>query len=90
MAMKTCGQCADGWVCEIHPDEPLTHHVNLAEACGLAMPCTNPTCPLSWVNEVHPDTGLIRVSATDDALAGPWQLPTPVVRPSLRRRRRRT
>jgi hypothetical protein len=80
MAVKTCGQCADGWVCEIHPEEPWTHHVNQAEACGIAMARTNPTCPLSWANETDPDTGLIRVSATPDAPAGPWKLASPVLR----------
>jgi hypothetical protein len=34
MAVRSCGLCADGWICEIHPDEPWTHHVNLAEECG--------------------------------------------------------
>src|ERR671918_1986976 len=28
-------------MCELHPDEPWTHHLNLAEACGVAMPCSN-------------------------------------------------
>jgi hypothetical protein len=42
MAVKTCDQCADGWVCELHSEEPWTHHVNLAEACGVAMPCPIP------------------------------------------------
>jgi hypothetical protein len=80
MAVKACGQCADGWVCEIHPDEPWTHHVNLAEACGVAMACMNPTCRLSWANEIDNATGLIRVAATPDAPAGPWKLASPVLR----------
>jgi hypothetical protein len=67
MAVKTCGQCADGWVCEIHPDEPWTHHVDLAVPCGVAMACTNSACRLSWANERHPDGGLIRPPV------GPWR-----------------
>src|SRR5919106_3027375 len=70
MAVKTCGLCADGWVCELHPEEPWTHHVNLAEACGVAMPCSNPTCPLSWATETDPRTGLVRAAETPDALSG--------------------
>jgi hypothetical protein len=34
MAVMTCGQCADGWVCELHPDEPWFHHVEMAAVCG--------------------------------------------------------
>ena len=77
MPVKTCGQCADGWVCELHPDEPWPHHVDMAAACGIAMPCTNPTCPLSWANETDPRTGLVRVAEAPDA---PWRLASPVLR----------
>ena len=80
-AIRSCGQCADGWVCEIHPDAPLVHHVDQAEACGVAMACTNPTCLLSWANETDPETGLIRVAALPGpAPPGPWRLASPVLR----------
>jgi hypothetical protein len=35
MTVKTCGQCADGWIWEIHPEEPWTHHVNMAAECAV-------------------------------------------------------
>jgi hypothetical protein len=70
-----------GRVCEIHPDAPLVHHVDQAEACGVAMACTNPTCLLSWANETDPETGLIRVAALPGpAPPGPWRLASPVLR----------
>jgi hypothetical protein len=34
MAVKTCGQCADRWVCEIHPDAEWQHHVDQAALLG--------------------------------------------------------
>ena len=38
--------CNDGWVCEDHPDQPVSHQVPKDQrACGGAgMPCTNPKC----------------------------------------------
>jgi hypothetical protein len=77
MAVKSCGCCADGWMCEIHPGEPWTHHVSMAEECAVAMPCTNPTCPLSWANSTDPRTGLIRPREDPNAS---WRLPSPVLR----------
>jgi hypothetical protein len=42
--------CADGWVCEFHPDEPFPHMIGDVigdRECGAGMACQNPTCPLS-------------------------------------------
>jgi hypothetical protein len=42
-APLTCGRCADGWVCEDHPDQPHGH-----DGCdGAGEPCPNLQCPYS-------------------------------------------
>jgi hypothetical protein len=56
-AIRSCGRYADGWLCEVHPDQPWMHHVDEAAAGGIAMPCINPTCRLSWANESIPTRG---------------------------------
>lgn len=41
--MKTCGKCADGWICEAHPEKPWPHD----DCGGPGMPCDKPGCPYS-------------------------------------------
>src|SRR6266496_849093 len=36
--------CAEGWVCEEHPDKPWPHPGLLGECPGPGMPCENPAC----------------------------------------------
>jgi hypothetical protein len=40
--MLMCGKCADGWICEDHPDQPMGH----VHCGGAGMPCQNPACTL--------------------------------------------
>lgn len=41
---EACTRCADGWVCEEHPDLPM-NHLNGRNACrGAGAPCSNPRC----------------------------------------------
>ena len=35
---QTCGRCADGWICEEHPDKPWPHD----HCYGPGVPCENP------------------------------------------------
>lgn len=42
---QTCGQCADGWICEEHPDKPWPHD----DCAGPGVPCENPACEFSIV-----------------------------------------
>jgi hypothetical protein len=72
MAPETCGQCADGWVWELHLDGTCV------EECGVAMPCPHPACPLSWATETDPATGLVRPHESDER----WRLASPVFRRS--------
>jgi hypothetical protein len=60
MAPETCGQCVDGWVCEIHLEAACV------EECGVGMPCQNPACPLSFDTESDPATGLVRPHGSDE------------------------
>jgi hypothetical protein len=47
--IESCGRCADGWVCEDHPDQAYGH------GCGGAgMPCESPDCRFSILK-----TGLV-------------------------------
>ena len=48
--MSGCGQCADGWVCEDHPELPQGHD----DCGGAGMPCENQACRFSIVK-----TGLV-------------------------------
>ena len=40
---QTCGKCADGWICEEHPDKPWPHD----DCSGPGVPCENPACDFS-------------------------------------------
>jgi hypothetical protein len=43
MSERSCGQCADGWTCEIHPGKPMEH-----DGCGGAgVLCENSSCDYS-------------------------------------------
>ena len=42
---QTCGRCADGWICEEHPDQPWPHD----DCSGPGVPCENPACEFSIV-----------------------------------------
>lgn len=48
--MTTCGQCADGWISEQHPDQPWPH----GNCAGPGVPCENPMCEFSILK-----TGLV-------------------------------
>ena len=39
----TCGKCADGWICEAHPDKPWPHD----DCIGPGVPCENDGCDFS-------------------------------------------
>ena len=43
MSVQSCGQCADGWRCELHPGQPMGH----GGCTGSGMPCENPACGYS-------------------------------------------
>jgi len=45
-----CGRCAEGRICEQHPDQPWPH----GECAGPGVPCPNPECGFS----IH-QTGLV-------------------------------
>jgi hypothetical protein len=36
----SCGKCADGWICEEHPDRPWPHD----DCAGPGKPCDGPSC----------------------------------------------
>ena len=38
---ESCGKCAEGWICEQHPDQPWPHD----DCVGPGMPCREPDCP---------------------------------------------
>src|SRR5687767_9789140 len=42
-AAHSCGHCADGWICEDHPEQPMGH----AGCDGAGMPCDNAACGFS-------------------------------------------
>jgi hypothetical protein len=42
-ASNSCGQCADGWICEEHPHRPWPHD----DCSWPRMPCENPDCRYS-------------------------------------------
>lgn len=47
MIDSTCGKCAEGWVCEAHPDKPWPH-----DGCpGPGTPCPEPGCERSMMRE---------------------------------------
>ncbi|MGH9240545.1 MAG: hypothetical protein ACRD3G_21085 [Vicinamibacterales bacterium] len=39
-----CGQCANGWICELHPYQPWPHD----DCEGPRTLCENPNCPHRW------------------------------------------
>jgi DNA-directed RNA polymerase subunit RPC12/RpoP len=54
--MLTCGKCADGWICEEHPDLPWPHD----NCLGPGVPCDVPTCPYRIdTRPVHTYSGLV-------------------------------
>jgi hypothetical protein len=40
-AAHVCPKCADGWICEAHPNLPWPHD----DCIGPGMPCDEPGCP---------------------------------------------
>jgi hypothetical protein len=44
-----CSRCVDGWLCEVHIDQPMNHQLKSKECGGAGVPCSNPRCPERWV-----------------------------------------
>lgn len=61
-----CPKCAEGWVCEEHPDKPWPHD----DCAGPGVPCKEPGCELSLMR-VPPKDGP-RMSRSDWAAVGLW------------------